>query len=198
MGDVGLELNAEKFAGNWKKFESFAWHEYPADDPDNWGIYYMENRDSTLTEQSNAKAIGEELKDFGEDLVKKEHHHHWTCGWVDGWAIRVYNSEGEITEAFEVLCDIKGRLDRDGILDDDDYNGREYDAACDSIFEVGNKFLNENVHERWTNDVFDWLWNSDYQSELENKDDYGAYPSDESVKEAMKALGLLDAEFVGE
>lgn len=40
---------AHEAAGNWQKFESFAWHRSYDDsipDPENWCIVYTNNRDS--------------------------------------------------------------------------------------------------------------------------------------------------------
>ncbi|RKX66591.1 MAG: hypothetical protein DRP42_02875, partial [Tenericutes bacterium] len=45
----------------------------------------------------------------------------------------------------------------------------------------------------WCADVFSWLWDND-QTELENNDDQGAYPSEDSCKIALYALGYLDPE----
>ena len=47
--------------------------------------------------------------------------------------------------------------------------------------------------EDWPNRVFDWLWQHN-DRELENRDDRGAYPSTDSVREALAELGLLDSD----
>lgn len=90
---------AKEAAGNWRKFESFAWHAAPDDGVD-WAIVYTSNRDSGLLEQSNAAQIAAELEQFTgytwngeEDIepdVREASHNHWAVGHVDGFAIRVY------------------------------------------------------------------------------------------------------------
>src|SRR5690606_28049681 len=101
-----LQQFAEKLAGNWKKFNSFGWYNKP-DDAEDYAIVYLNNRDSTLLEESNAHSIREELKPFleaDEPDVYEERHSHWACGWVDALVIRVYkeNEDGDktITDAF--------------------------------------------------------------------------------------------------
>ena len=106
LGEMTLEEAAKVAAGNWRKFESFAWHRArDLDDADNWAIVYTNNRDSGLLDQSNAAAIDKAMEPFTEaddpDVVA-EHHHHWACGWIDGYSIRVYRN-GQITEAFKEL-----------------------------------------------------------------------------------------------
>ena len=99
LGELELETAAREAKGNWRGFDSFAWHNRP-DHCEDWAIFYTHHRDSDLLAQSNADAIGEVLAPFteGED-VRTEHHTHWACGWIDGYAIRVYRN-GQITEAF--------------------------------------------------------------------------------------------------
>src|SRR5262252_5204943 len=98
-----LEDAAKGCAGNHRRFNSFAWHDAP-DDDDKWTIVYTHNRDSGTLDRANAEAIAARLEPFtkGDDPdVVAEHHGHWACGWVDGFAVRVYASDGSITPAFE-------------------------------------------------------------------------------------------------
>ena len=60
----GLE-SPQTAAGNWRKFDSFAWFDQP-DDADNWYIFYTHNRDSDLLTQSNAEQIDKAMKPFVE------------------------------------------------------------------------------------------------------------------------------------
>src|SRR3990167_4609247 len=97
----------KSFAGNWKKFDSFAWHD-KNDNPELWGIYHTHHRDSGLLDQSNANAIAEELKRFtvgNHPTVTNEHFGHWAVGWVDGLAVQVYTPKNRPTKAAEVLYD---------------------------------------------------------------------------------------------
>ena len=127
---------AAEAAGNWRKFESFGWHRArELDAPDDWTIVYTHHRDSRLLEQSNAAAIEDALRPFLEaeepDIIE-EHHGHWACGWIDGFAIRVFR-DGEITCAFRAYQEIVDRLDDYPVLDDEDYSRREYEATLENF-----------------------------------------------------------------
>src|SRR5690349_10845192 len=81
--DSDLESLAKEAAGNWQKFESFAWHDKP-DHPQDWTIVYTSNRDSRQLESSNADAIEELIKPYLEADVPdterdifEEHHDQW-------------------------------------------------------------------------------------------------------------------------
>lgn len=105
LGELDLEAAAKAAAGNWREFVCFAWHRRP-DDADNWTIVYSHNRDSDLLDQSNAAAIDKAMEPFlGGDVVV-EHHHHWACGWIDGYSIRVFR-RGRITKAFRTYHALK-------------------------------------------------------------------------------------------
>jgi len=132
VGEMTLEDAAKQLAGNWQRFESFAWfRESEIDDPDNWAIIYTHNRDSGLLDQSNADAVAEALKAFSEtddaDVVF-ESHDHWAVGHVHGFSIRVYRN-GEITEAFKTYHDLMEQMDGYPILDEEDYSNRVYEAT---------------------------------------------------------------------
>ena len=94
---------AKKAAGNWRKFESFGWGRVgELDEPENWTIVYTHHRDSGLLDQSNAAVIEKALSAFleGDDPdIIEEHHGHWACGWIDGFAIRVFR-DGEVARRF--------------------------------------------------------------------------------------------------
>ena len=83
---------AVEAAGNWKKWQCFAWWEKP-DHPEDWCIVYTSNRDSGLLDQSNEAAIAAILQPFleaDEPDIQSESHSHFLCGHVDGYAIRVF------------------------------------------------------------------------------------------------------------
>jgi hypothetical protein len=191
-----LEEFAKDLAGNWREFDSFAWFEQP-DDADNCGIWYTSHRDAKLSEESNAEAINEELKpllDADDPDVWMESHNHWAVGWVAGYVIRVYDDEGKVTAAARKVFELKQRLEDYPLLDEDDYSEREYESALKRISEEGGRFLKDGTEDGWEGDVFSWLWKHE-QHELENTDDTGAAPSEESIKAALKALDLLDPEY---
>ena len=91
---------ANTMVGNWQKFDSFCWFERP-ENAEDWTIVYTHNRDSQVLDLCNAEVIKEELsKPEYENDVKFERHTHWAVGWVEGIAIRVFNSDRTITPAF--------------------------------------------------------------------------------------------------
>lgn len=189
---TALEERAAGAAGNHRTFESFAWFERP-DDSENWTLVYTEHRDSDLLDKSNAEAIARTLEPFVEsgDVVP-ENHSHWAVGWISGYAIRVYR-DGEITEAFRTWTDLQERLADYPLLDEEDHSRREFEAAIEAIEQQGRRYVVDDAPEDWAFQVFEWLWNSN-QRELENRDGRGAYPSEESIIEALDDLGYLAEE----
>ena len=188
---ITLEEVAKQAAGNHRKFQDFGWYNRPTDD-ENWTIVYTKNRDSRLLEESNADAIKKEMEaeEFGEDVVP-ECHNHFAVGWVEGYAIRVYDAAGNVTKAFEKYVALMDAIADYPVLDDEDYSRREYEATLKNIEQVGGRFVKTGSPEDWAEQVFSWLWNHD-QNELENRDDQGGYPSNEAVQEALEALKMLD------
>jgi hypothetical protein len=203
---------AKEAAGNWRKFQCFAWHERP-DNPEDWCIVYTSNRDSGLLDQSNAHAIEQELERFTdpEDLeccgatdddgsllpdVRSESHSHWACGHVDRYAIRVYGPEGTITAAFAKWCELQARLEDYPVLDESDYSERELVATEENIGNAAHyaaskydvELPDDHVGLMWR-----YFWDHN-QSAIENRDDQGGYPSDEECYEAFRALGWTDPE----
>jgi len=191
-----IEDAAEEAAGNWRKFQSFAWHAKP-DEPDDWAIFYTHNRDSSLADESNAAVFKKTLQPFldeDEPDVVSERHSHWACGWVEGYAIRVYDAEGEVTKAFAAYAELALALQEYPILDESDYSEREFEAALKNIEDIGYSIARDELSaEEWAPQVWDWLWNND-QGELENTDGDGAWPSESSVRTALEALGLAEEE----
>ena len=193
LGTLDIEEAAKKAAGNWQRFDSFIWfREQEIEDAEKWAVIYTSNRDSGLLDQSNAAVIEKAMEPFTEgddpDLVN-ESHHHWAVGHVDGFSLRVFNQDGEITPAFRAYHELAERMDDYPILDESDYSQREYDATLenveDSAWRVKRDFV---LPEDWVGQVYSWL--SDNSSDLENKDDSGGYPSEDSLRAAFKALSF--------
>ncbi len=202
---------AKEAIGNWKKFESFGWHNQP-DDAEEWCIVYVSNRDSDLLTESNAAAIAEAMAPHleGEDCTE-EHHGHWAVGHVDGYAIRVYKpepttSEGriaararndgrerDVTEAFRTWAELKLQVDAYPVLDEEDFSRREYEATLENIESAGRRFVRDDAPEDWTSQCFSWFWEHD-QGAVEARDGGGGYPDDSQIKEALEALGFAEAE----
>ena len=89
LGEMTLDEAARAAAGNWMHFQCFCWgRASKLRDADQWTIVYTHHRDSGLLDQSNATAIGAAMDTFTKGKnpdVVPEHHHHWACGWVDGY-----------------------------------------------------------------------------------------------------------------
>lgn len=179
---------AKQLRGNWRNFESFGWHDQP-EDADDWTIVYTTSRDAGLTAESNAAAIEKRLDPFIDSGdLRLEHHGHWACGWVDGYAIRVRDASGALTPAFLEWSAIQTELDNYPLLDESDYSEREYEAAIKAIKTEGRSLdETEGLAGDWPTRVFSWLWDNE-QSEVENRDDQGAWPSRESIERALEAL----------
>jgi hypothetical protein len=195
LGEMELEAAAKMAAGNWKKFDSFAWHGRP-DDADTWAIFYTHHRDSGIVDQSNAAAIATALTPFTEtgDVVF-ESHSHWAVGHIDGCSIRVFR-DGEITEAFCRYHDLAERLANYGILDESDYCNREYEETIENLPNAAWRLKREyELPEGWKEAVFDWFANNDC-SAIESRDDQGGYPNEEQLRKAFEALSYRQLELV--
>ena len=185
---------AEKMAGNWRKFDSFAWSRgYDLHDADAWTIHYTSSRDAGLLEQSNEQAINKRLKPFteGDDPdVVIESHGHWVVGHVDGFSLRVRTADGSITPAFEEFCRIQRQLANYPVLNESDYSDREYEATLENY--RGEMWrLTEELPEGWEGKVFSWFCDHDHEGFTENTDDRGGYAPREKIIEALNVLGLL-------
>lgn len=192
LADIALDL-AKSLAGNHRKFTSFGWHDRP-DDSDKWAIVYTSNRDSGIVEQSNAAVIERALsKPEFEDDIRFESHGHWAVGHVDGFSIRCFDGAGNVTPVLLAYAELHAALESYPVLDDDDVSMREFDAACTAIGQIGRSMVIDGAPEGWAGEVARWLYDND-SAEMENTDGTGAYPSDDSVRAALEALGWLDSD----
>ena len=192
LGELTLEEAAKKAAGNWRKFDCFCWDRArELDDADQWCIVYTNNRDSGLLDRSNAAAIEKALEPFteGDDPdVVAEHHHHWACGWIDGYSIRVYRG-GQITEAFKAYHTLAERLADYPVLNEEDYSRRELEQTLANLPDAAWKLKHDfDLPDDWESDVYDWLSDND-PGAIENRDDQGGYPSEDQLRAAFEALG---------
>lgn len=126
---------AKKLAGNHRKFQSFAWSERPEDDA-NWCIVYTTNRDADALTRSNAHVIRETMNVHDESGdCRSERHSHWACGWVDGYAIRVYDSQGQLTPAFIAYAELALQLEEyGGALDEDHFSQEEEEEEANEVW----------------------------------------------------------------
>lgn len=196
LGELELKDAARQAACNWREFSCFAWfRKSDLTKPEDWAIIYTHNRDSGLLDQSNAAVIEAAMKPFtkGEDAdVILESHHHWACGHVDGFSIRVFK-RGRITKAFRTYHELAERMADYPVLDETDYSNREYEATYENLDLAAWKLKQEfHVPSDWQSSVFDWLWqNRDHA--LENIDDQGGWPDDADLEAAFSALGYQRA-----
>lgn len=196
LGTLELEEAAQKAANNWQHFESFIWfRDRELEDAENWSVIYTHHRDSGLLVQSNAAAIAEALTPFAEgddpDFVFEDHS-HWAVGTISGFSVRVFDQHGEITPAFRTYHELAERLNDYPVLSDDDYSRREYEATLSNIVNAAWRLKRQFVlPEGWESEVYSWL-SDNAPSEVENRDDQGGYPSEESLRAAFEALGFKE------
>lgn len=129
--------SAHAAAGNWREWESFAWHAEP-DDGERWFIWNLETRDSDELEQSNASAIRNKLthEDYAAD-VAEEHFSHWAYGWGEAIAIRCYDDDGRATPAWIVAHGLMEWLADYPVLDEEDWSRREYESGIEWATDEG-------------------------------------------------------------
>ena len=188
-----VEDAAKKMAGNWKSFESFAWHHcYDLEDPDAWLISYTSNRDSGLLAKSNEKSINERLQPFSEDDdpdVVFESHSHWAVGHVDGFSLRVFKTDSTITPAFEELCRINEALEGYPVLDEQDLSEIELEATLQNY--ASEMWRHKDLPEGWEGEAYSWFSNSGHDRFIESRDDGGGWAPEEKIIEALQDLGLM-------
>jgi hypothetical protein len=198
LGTFDLEEAARKAAGNWRHFNSFVWfRDRELGDSEKWSVIYTSHRDSDLLDQSNQHVITKTLEPFivGDDPdVVAERHSHWLVGHVDGFSIRVFDGDGNITEVFRTYYDLLERMEAYPVLDESDYSDREYEATLSNVTDAAWRLKDEfKLPEGWEPDVYSWL--ADHEPhEIENRDDQGGYPSEESLRAAFDALGFEEAD----
>lgn len=195
-GDPDLLEAAQKAAGNWRHFESFAWFRAKElDDADDWAICYTHHRDSTLIDESNSAFIEKALSRFqdgnGPDVIA-ESHGHWLVGWIEAFAIRVFH-HGKITDAFSTYHQLARRIDDYPLLDEHDYSRREFEATLANLPNAAWRLRHDfELPESWQEEVYDWL--SDHEpSAIENRDDRGGYPTEAQLRQAFTGLGYKRA-----
>lgn len=188
IASMSLEDAAKEFAGNWKKFDSFAWHEQP-DDAENWGHYILSHRDSDPLSRSNEKAIEKIFKDeqYADD-VRFEQHSHWAVGHVSVLTLRAIGPDGAPTAAFEKLYEIAKRLQDYPALDDEAYNEMQFDEQHEAISDSG-RYVASGAPDDWVHQVWEWCFDGGYDFGGEN------WISEEKVAAAALELGFLDPDY---
>lgn len=198
LGEMDLEQAAKKAVGNWRRFDSFAWfHASELNDADERAIIYTCHRDSSLMAQSNAAVIEKALEPFMEGDVPEviaERHSHWAVGWIDGYSIRVFDGNGQVTDAFRAYHELEVRMADYPLLDETDYSDREFESTLENIGNAAWRLKREyELPEGWEGDVFSWFWEHN-QCAVENVDDQGGWPDEADLREAFDALGYPQVE----
>lgn len=196
-----VESAAHALAGNWRKFECFAWHRgHDLPDADNWLIHYTSHRDSGLLDQSNEHAISKRLDPFTQDDdpdVVFESHSHWAVGYVDGFSLRVFGTDGTITDAFREFVRIQEALANYPVLDEEDYSEREFQATLEN-YAIEMSPYRTDLPEGWQGEVYRWFSDNDHHRYIENRDDQGGYAPREAIVEALQDLGLMPSVIIKE
>jgi len=176
-----LQQRAAALADNWRSFQCFAW-DGPYDDGC-WAVVYTHHRDSDLIDRVNAEVLAELLEPhLGPDLVA-EHHRHWAVGWLDGYALRVFDERGEVTPACTAWHELQCHLEEYPLLDEARYAQRDHEQFLERLAWVGQHLLEDADHlvDDWPGRVFDWLWEHEQHELL-------GCPSEEAVRRAVAAL----------
>ncbi len=190
-----LDERAKEAAGNWEKFTSFSWDRASdLEDAENWTVVYTSTRDSTLLDESNAAAIEKEMEPFeaGDDPdVVSERHSHWAVGHVNGYSIRVFDKQGNVTPAFERWVELADQLSDYPILDEEEYSNREHEATLENIESAAHGKTKDDLPDGWAAELMAWF-DDHLPRAIESRDDQGGYPSDVEIKKALKAFDWLD------
>lgn len=198
LGELELDEAAKQAAGNWQSFQCFIWYRDDIEDSDNWAIIYTHHRDSGLLDQSNAAVIENAMEPFtdGDDPdVVMESHNHWAVGHVDGFSVRVFK-DGQVTEAFRRYHELAEAMNDYPVLDEEDYSRRESEATVENIVDAAWRIKDDyELPDDWEYEAYGWLSDNDCGA-IENSDDQGGYPSEESLRAAFDALGFEQVEAV--
>ena len=185
---------AEKLVGNWQNFGSFWWSDRP-EDAEKWTIVYTQNRDSDILTRANHISIESRLEQFFEadsPNILREYHSHWGCGWIEGYAIRVYDDSGEITPEFMEWVDIRDAIEDYPILDEELYSNMQYEESLESLRSEYGRYTKENAPDGWENNLHEKL-QDDHNDCFEDQ-----YPETDrdTILEVMREMGILDEESV--
>lgn len=194
---LDVERAAKQIAGNWKGFESFAWHRsYEVEEPAAWLIHYTSHRDSGLLAKANEAVINERLDRFTEDEdpdVVYERHKHFAVGYIDGFSLRAFRPDGTISEAFKAFCDVMERLENHPVLDELVYSELEHEATLENYRnEIG--LIRDTLPEGWESEVYSHFSHTGHDKYIESRDDQGGYASRDALLKALTEMGLIKAE----
>jgi hypothetical protein len=118
---------------------------------------------------------------------------HWAVGWTEHLSYRVIDGEGNPTPQHLAVTECLLALEDYPVLDDEDYSGRCYTACLEAIEQAAPGSLVEGADD-WVGQVYAWLSDRG-EGRLDCIDAPGGDgPSEDDVKRACAALGLLSPE----
>lgn len=146
-----LEAFAAQFAGNWRTFLGFIWTRTDIADPENWGIVYTKNRQSTPIEIVNAEHLKHLLWVYLnlKSKKRKQKHvfpirdQHFAYGPTEGFLVRVYTADGRITNACATLYDHLSALRDYPVADDEALDKLEAEIFADEWPDILKMILAE-------------------------------------------------------
>jgi hypothetical protein len=150
-----------------------------------WG----RSRDSQILEECNYEAVMKALKPFKSNVVEM-HATHWAVGWVEEIFVKVLDKKGKPTRAGLAVIDLMDAYENYPVFDEMCVSDKEYENALGNIeYEISGLTVDDaKPKPTLARDVYSWLSDND-EREVDNADGDGAYPSPESIKKALAALG---------
>jgi len=160
--------------------------EYSGDLPigQTWALTISKNRDSALLEQSNFDKVSRDMDERFSSDVQIERFHDPMVGWTEELAVRMLEDDGKVSRPGVAILQWADELEKYPVADEEEYSRREYAVTIENIESEGG--LDEATAKR----VFDWLWRNN-QEAVRSVDDRGGAPTDEQIKRALEALGIL-------
>jgi hypothetical protein len=142
-----VEASAKALVNNWQNFDSF--HLMGWENHIGRMIHECISRDSSLLERSNHEIMEKRLYAIvAVDDVTSFSASHWAVGWVEGFSIRVYDRDGNITESFREFCAMQVAMGEYPILDDDHYSSLVENAVSDYMDQEGWDCNDEDAYDR--------------------------------------------------
>lgn len=196
---LGLDAAANESRGNWIRFPSFVWwRARELNQSEDFTLYYTHHRDSGILDRSNHVVISKAMEKFldgdNPDAIEEDHS-HWAVGWIKGFAVRVFDENRNITDAYRCLHELQERMDNYPILDESHYSEMESEATFDNIDHAAWRIKREyaNLPADWQSSVYDFLTENRAHA-LESISDQGGWPSEDDLFEAFDDLGYSRVE----
>lgn len=121
----------------------------------NWGITGPhQTRDSDVLERSNFEVIKVDLLEKFPDDIDVIGCSHWAVGWVDSIVCRVYDDDGNITDAFRTIIEWKEQLEEYPVANEEHYSEMEHEEFYRDLEDLLN--LREDVK---LGDVMSYAYN---------------------------------------